>query len=225
MTVHRLRFGAFHICAIGILMITLFVRREESGKRDTLFGILKESEVLRRSETICEVIAPQVRNRHLIADRRTTAVRDNVVERSWLVDCTDMDGDDLVHIDWDAISGRITWIGVSPTSYSTGGSDPIVREVAASRARFWMLRTGIGSYAPQWRLSSVAKPISGNWRVQWRSHDSIAIVSLRENGGALSYISVHRLEEAPRHSSGVRPVDDVPRIRPHNRTHEDVRAP
>jgi len=117
--------------------------------------------------------------------------------RWWLVEALDSQGQGLVRVRLDALTGETTMVSVSRRLSGPSGLPVRSESAAIRRAWTWARATGVAAQAAEWRLAHPPEKGKGIWIVRWQSPGRNLSVKIDDRNGFLSSCDYYRKAWAP----------------------------
>lgn len=183
------RVGFLALGVFALVGVTRFhMRQRRQAEQLRPYGRFTAAQIHAGSETLCRLVDAQPDSLWHSSARMETYRRDRAIRRFWDADCTDADGNVIVHLTWNADTGDLIFVGHYRRPEPRLGLAPMDRREAIRQARDWMLRLGMTHTAPRWRLDEVSNGTFGMWRVRWRAGEQAVVIRMdaqsRELAGA-----------------------------------------
>jgi hypothetical protein len=191
---------AFWFVIVCICLVAKLHPGQVQSEQPQIFGRYKARDVMGKMIPVIHALLPNRNDLSLTAVYGEAMTAQRKMYRVWNVDCTDSQGNGLVHVVCDADSGRICWMG-----NAVGGKDasddltpprPIAlsSQMAAASAQRWMQRLG---FQETWKMQGVPTQRFGKveysevrWLVTLEQPGWRARLSLDVRTGALMYATI-----------------------------------
>ena len=191
----RSRSVCFVLLSLMVICFYLLALRQANhvqSQEQRPFGRYTEHDVIQMAMPIIQAILPGRDDLYLAAEHGQVMGADNQPQRIWSVDCTDNEGNGLIHIGRDADNGRIYWISYSPTTMPAASrAVALSSQQAVVEAQRWLRTLG---YNETWaqgggleHRTPSASLVNAYWHVSLESPGWCAHVSLDASTGVLFY--------------------------------------
>ena len=150
-------------------------------------GRFMDREILARSAALCAVTVPDAGPLTIAAEPALHVSPDRAARRSWAVQAVDAASADVSHMNWDADSGALLMVSRRGESSTVRPDRPHTKRHIVEHGLTWVRATAPEGEA-RWALDGRPQRTAGVWRVQYRSADRRARVTMNAYNGQMSTV-------------------------------------